>query len=160
MAAARALIYPLAALSILSWSDFQNQLPVLITLAMGLGCYILGISLTARSETSKTPVSDTRKTLPILLLCAPLVFISGPLLVMKIGTALIPLVIFIIVLSSAVRHLRAHHQIGQFVSRTLAAIPLVDFLLVLVIAPHPAFWFACPLLALIALGLQKIAPAT
>jgi hypothetical protein len=57
-----------------------------------------------------------------------------------------------------VRSVRANHNVGQFVSRTLAAIPLVDCLLVIPLAPH--LWFACPILALLALGLQKIAPAT
>jgi len=160
MAGARVLIYPLAALSVLPWSHFQGQVPIFIILAIGLGGYILGISLTARAETSKTPVSDVRKTFPVLCLCAPIVFISGSLLASKNGMALVPLAIFLVVLAFTVRQLRSNHKVGQFVSRTLAAIPLVDFLLVFVIAPHPAFWVICPLLALAALSFQKIAPAT
>jgi len=160
MAGARALIYPLAALSILPWTHFQHHLSIFIILAIGLGGYILGISLTARAETSKTPVSDVQKTFPILCLCSPIVFISGPLIANQNGMALIPLTLFVVVLAFTVRQLRSNHNVGQFVSRTLAAIPLVDFLLVFAIAPHPAFWVICPLLALAALGLQKIAPAT
>ncbi|MEJ6645243.1 MAG: UbiA family prenyltransferase [Akkermansiaceae bacterium] len=162
MAGARALIYPLAALSILPWRLFQHQIPVFIVLALGLGGYILGISLTARAETSKTPISDARKTFPILCLCSPIVFISGPLLASKDGFALIPLAIFLLVLSFIIRQLRSNHNVGQFVSRTLAGIPLVDFLLVFTIGItiHPIFLIICPLLALAALGLQRIAPAT
>jgi len=59
-----------------------------------------------------------------------------------------------------VRSLRATHNVGTFVSRTLAAIPLVDFLLVVPLAPELLWWPLCPALALMALGLQKIAPAT
>lgn len=164
MAGARALIYPTAAFSLLSWEQFGaldgQKLPIFFLLALGLGAYILGISLTARAETSKDPVSDSQKTLPILCLCAPILFFSGPLLLTNNGTALPPLVLFIVVLSIIVRRLRANRDVGAFVSRTLAAIPLVDYLLVFTFAPHPAFWIICPLLALAALGLQKIAPAT
>ncbi|YCM44903.1 UbiA family prenyltransferase [Verrucomicrobiaceae bacterium 227] len=160
MAGARALIYPLAALSVLPWDRFLAQLPVFVILALGLGGYILGISLTARAETSKTPISDARKTFPILCLCFPIVFISGPLLADKNGMALIPLALFLTVIALTVRQLRSNHKVGQFVSRTLAAIPLVDFLLVFVVAPNIVFWVVCPLLALAALGLQRIAPAT
>ena len=160
MAGARALIYPLAALSICPWGQFQQILPIFIILALGLGGYILGISLTARAETSKTPVSDARKIFPILCLCSPIVFISLPSIGNRNGMALVPMILFLTVLAFTVRQLRSNHNVGQFVSRTLAAIPLVDFLLIFVIAPHPALWVACPLLALAALGLQRIAPAT
>ncbi|MFT6861574.1 MAG: hypothetical protein ACJAVK_000126 [Akkermansiaceae bacterium] len=165
MAGARVLIYPTAAFSLLSWEQFisidTQKLPIFFLLALGLGGYILGISLTARAETSKDPVSDAKKTFPILCLCAPLIFFSGPLLFTNDGNALPPLVLFLLILALIVRLLRANHNVGAFVSRTLAAIPLVDFLLVFVLAPHhAAFWIMCPLLALAALGLQKIAPAT
>lgn len=164
MAGARALIYPAAAFSLLSWEQFTNldtqKLPIFILLALGLGAYILGISLTARAETSKDPVSDAKKTFPILCLCAPAFFFSGPLLLTNNGNALPPLVLFILVIAAIVRLLRSNHDVGAFVSRTLAAIPLVDYLLVFAFAPHFVFLFICPLLALAALGLQKIAPAT
>jgi hypothetical protein len=82
MAGARALIYPTAAFSLLSWDQFTqsgNQITaLLILLGLGLGGYILGISLTARAETSKDPISDARKTFPILCLCAPVFFILRP----------------------------------------------------------------------------------
>jgi len=164
MAGARALIYPTAALSLISWdqmilTSIDNTLVVLVV-GIGLGGYILGISLTARAETSKDPVSDARKTFPILCLCAPLFFFSGPLLLTNVGNAIPPLALFIIVIAIIVRQLRANHDVGAFVSRALAAIPLVDYLLVFVLAPHVIFWVLCPLLALAALGLQKIAPAT
>ncbi len=163
MAGARALIYPTAAFSLLSWDQFTqsgNQITaLLVLLGLGLGGYILGISLTARAETSKDPISDARKTLPILCLCAPVFLFSGPLLLTNNGNVLPPLVLFIAVLAFIVRRLRSNHDVGSFVSRTLAAIPLVDYLLVFVLTP-PAFWVICPLLALAALGLQKIAPAT
>ena len=164
MAGARALIYPTAAFSLLSWEQFVSidvqKLPLFGLLALGLGAYILGISLTARAETSKDPVSDSQKTLPILFLCAPILFFSGLLLLTHGGMALPPLTLFIVVLALIVRLLRANHDVGAFVSRTLAAIPLVDYLFVFVLAPHFIFWIICPLLALAALGLQKIAPAT
>ena len=164
MAGARALIYPLAAFSFLSWDQFTSLTPqtwaLFPILALGLGGYILGISLTARAETSKTPISDAQKTFPILCLCAPILFFSGPLLLQSPAPALIPLALFIIVLAIIVRSLHTTHDVGQFVSRTLAAIPLVDFLFVFFIAPHFIFWIFCPLLALAARRLQKIAPAT
>lgn len=164
MAGARALIYPLAAFSFISWDQFIVLTPqtwaLFPVLALGLGGYILGISLTARAETSKDPISDAKKTFPILCLCAPILFFSGPLLLQSPAPALIPLALFIVILAIIVRSLRANHDVGQFVSRTLAAIPLVDFLIVFFIAPHLIFWIFCPLLALAALGLQKIAPAT
>jgi hypothetical protein len=56
--------------------------------------------------------------------------------------------------------LRARHNVGIFVSRTLAAIPLVDYLIIFPLAPNLLVLIACPLLAIAALGLQKIAPAT
>jgi 4-hydroxybenzoate polyprenyltransferase len=164
MAGARSLIYPLAAFSLLSWEQFTSvnptSLPVFILLALGLGGYILGISLTARAETSRNPVSDVQMTFPILCLCSPILFFSGPLLLQSPAPALIPLALFILILAIIVRRLRATHDVGQFVSRTLAAIPLVDFLVVFFIAPHFIFWIIVPALALMALGLQKIAPAT
>ena len=164
MAGARALIYPLAAFSFLSWEQFTNLGPeswaLLPLLALGLGGYILGISLTARAETSKDPLSDIAKTFPILCLCAPILFFSGPLLLQVPKAAIIPLALFVLVLAITVRKLRSNHDVGAFVSRTLAAIPLVDFLIVFVLAPHFIFWIIVPLLSLSALGLQKIAPAT
>ena len=170
MAGARALIYPTAAFSLLSWNQFTQSgdqiTALLILLGVGLGGYILGISLTARAETSKDPISDARKTFPILCLCSPIFFFSAPLLLTKNGYALIPLILFIGILAIIVRNLRARHNVGMFVSRTLAAIPLVDYLIIfpLVIifplAPNLLVLIACPLLAIAALGLQKIAPAT
>ncbi len=163
MAGARALIYPLAAFSFISWEQFLKLGPqtwaIFPLLALGLGGYILGISLTARAETSKDPVGDVAKTFPILCLCAPIIFFSGPQLLFY-PAAIIPLALFIIVLATIVRKLRSTHDVGAFVSRTLASIPLVDFLFVFIIAPHFIFWIIVPLLALAALGLQKIAPAT
>ena len=164
MAGARALIYPLAAMSLAPWDRFgalfQANIAIFIILALGLGGYILGISLAARAETSSKPATESQRIFPVLCLCAPAVFISGPVILSRNGFALIPLALFIAVLAFAVRKLHANHEVGTFVSRALAAIPLVDFLLVFVIAPHPVFWVICPLLALSALGLQKIAPAT
>lgn len=164
MAGARVLIYPLAAFSLLSWSEFQGLDPrffgTFFFLVMGLGGYILGISLTARAETSSEPPSEFQQIFPILLLCAPVVFLSAPLILLNNGFALPPLGVFIIVLALIVRKLRDNHQVGPFVSRTLAAIPLVDFLLVVPLAPHAIFWFICPALALLAWLFQKLAPAT
>lgn len=160
MAGARALIYPLAALSVISWDHFQNHAGLFVLLGLGLGGYILGISLTARAETSKTAKEDTEKIFPILCLVSPAILFSGPLLASGNQLASIPLVIFIIVLATIVRLLRSTHQVGQFVSRTLAAIPLVDFLMLFVLAPNLATLVLCPVFAFMALGLQKIAPAT
>ena len=164
MAGARALIYPTAAFSLLSWNQFTQSgdqiTALLILLGVGLGGYILGISLTARAETSKDPISDARKTLPILCLCTPIFFFSAPLLLTKNGSALIPLILFIGILAIIVRSLRNRHNVGMFVSRTLATIPLVDYLIIFPLAPNLLVLVACPLLAIAALGLQKIAPAT
>ena len=164
MAGARALIYPLAAFSFISWSQFTSLTPeswaLFPLLALGLGGYILGISLTARAETSKNPISDVQKTFPILCLCAPIFFFSAPPLLTNNVLALPPLVLFIIILAIIVRVLRANHDVGAFVSRTLAAIPLVDYLLIFPLNPHFIFLIIVPVLALAALGLQKIAPAT
>ena len=164
MAGARALIYPTAAFSLLSWNQFTQSgnhiTALLILLGVGLGGYILGISLTARAETSKNPISDARKTFPILCLCSPIFFFSAPLLLTKNGSALIPLILFIGILAIIVRNLRARHNVGMFVSRTLAAILLVDYLIIFPLAPNLLVLIACPLLAIAALGLQKIAPAT
>ena len=164
MAGARALIYPTAAFSLLSWNQFTQSgdqiTALLILLGVGLGGYILGISLTARAETSKDPISDARKTLPILCLCAPIFFFSAPLLLTKNGSALIPLILFIGILAIIVRSLRNRHNVGMFVSRTLATITLVDYLIIFPLAPNLLVLVACPLLAIAALGLQKIAPAT
>lgn len=164
MAGARALIYPMAASSLVTWDEFLNPHNdpwfVFPLYGVGLGCYILGISLTARAETSAHPGAQARKILPVALLCAPILFFSGPLLALNQGMALPPLLLFIAVLAFIVRSLRATHNVGAFVSRTLAAIPLVDFLLVVPLAPELLWWPVCPALALMALGLQKIAPAT
>jgi 4-hydroxybenzoate polyprenyltransferase len=181
MAGARALIYPTAAFSLLSWNQFTQSgdqiTALLILLGVGLGGYILGISLTARAETSKDPISDARKTFPILCLCTPIFFFSAPLLLTKNGSALIPLILFIGILAIIVRSLRNRHNVGMFVSRTLATIPLVDYLIIFPLgvefirsgaigeveqlhAPNLLVLVACPLLAIAALGLQKIAPAT
>ena len=164
MAGARALIYPMAAFSLLAWPDFLVLAGptafFFVLYGLGLGFYILGISLTARAETSANPVSDARKIPPIACLCAPILFFSGPLLLAKHGPALPPLLLFIAVLAVIVRRLRAQHDVGVFVSRALAVIPLVDFLYVFPFAPHVLLWPLCPALALAALGLQKIAPAT
>jgi 4-hydroxybenzoate polyprenyltransferase len=164
MAGARALIYPTAAFSLLSWNQFTQSgdqiTALLILLGVGLGGYILGISLTARAETSKDPISDARKTLPILCLCTPIFFFSAPLLLTKNGSALIPLILFIGILAIIVRSLRNRHNVGMFVSRTLATIPLVDYLIIFPLAPNLLVLVACPLFAIAALGLQKIAPAT
>ncbi len=164
MAGARALIYPMAAFSLVTWEEFptppNDPWFVFPLYGLGLGCYILGISLTARAETSAHPGTEARKKLPVALLCAPILFFSGPFLALNQGMALPPLLLFIAVLALIVRSLRATHNVGAFVSRTLAAIPLVDFLLVVPLAPELLWWPLCPALALMALGLQKIAPAT
>ncbi len=167
MAGARALIYPLAAFSFLDWEQFillqYRATPVLIVLALGLGGYILGISLLASAESSEKPVTEARRILPVFCLCSPVVFISAPLILANNGFALIPLAIFLAAIAFCVRRLRATGQIGTFVSRALAFIPLVDFLMLGSFARQEGFgifWIISPLLVLAALGLQKIAPAT
>lgn len=161
MAGARALIYPTAFCSHLSWHQLTSQSqPIFIILGLGLGGYILGISLTARAETSTTPKSDAQKIFPILCLCSPILFISAIPLAGGVASAAPPMILFIVVTAFSVRALRAKHDVGLFVSRALAAIPLVDYLMVFILAPHYIFWIIPPVLALAALGLQKIAPAT
>ena len=163
MAGARALIYPLAGFSLIQWEQFTQlrveNWAIFPLLGLGLGGYILGISLSARAETSQKRGDEIARTLPILCLCSPLLFFSGPQLLLY-ASALIPLALFILILAIIVRRFRRTHDVGAFVSRCLAAIPLVDFLLVFTLAPHFIFWIVVPLLALGALALQKIAPAT
>ena len=85
-------------------------------------------------------------------------------------TAALPaLAIFLGTLAFCVRKLRRTKNIGQFVSRALAAIPLVDYLvigpmtLVALLAGNTAagpLIIICPALAMLALLFQRIAPAT
>jgi len=164
MAGARALIYPTAAYSFYSWNQFENHFSnwfsVFLALSFGLGGYILGISLTAKSESTPNPPTPKEQAIPVACLCAPTLFVASPLILFSPDKAAVPLLLFLVILVFSVRSVRGNHNVGLFVSRTLAAIPLVDCLAVVPIAPHPVFWFICPVLALTALGLQRIAPAT
>lgn len=167
MAGARLLIYPTCVHSSLTFSQFQNMipahLPVLILFCISLASYILGISLTARFEARKnTP--DKTPVVPLICLSLPAFFISGILLILPHATAaLIPLVIFGSVLVFIVKRLQRTGDIASFVAAALAAIPLVDGLFVMhagIASGNIALIIACPLFALLALALQKIAPAT
>lgn len=172
MAGARALIYPACAFSFLDWERFTSLNPSLflslIVAALALGSYILGISLLARNESKPEPTM-AEKLVPVTFLVLPAVFISVPLLLVTGAVALPALVIFLGVLWFSVSRVKEGGDIGQFVSRALAAIPLVDYL---IIGPVALSFFLkgnvvggplliiCPSLALLALLFQRIAPAT
>lgn len=167
MAGARLLIYPTCVHSGLSFNEFQNIVPahlrVLILFCVALASYILGISLTARFEAQKD-APDKTPVFPIICLSLPAFLVSGILLLLGHPiAAIIPLVIFLAVLIPTVKRLQRTGDISAFVSVALAAIPLVDGLFVMRngIASGNIFLIViCPVLALLALGLQKIAPAT
>ena len=172
MAGARALIYPACAFSFLTWKQFTTLDPQLylslVLLALSLGSYILGISLMARNESAPSPTS-AQKILPVIFLSVPALFTSGVMLLLVQAPALPALILFLAVLSFCVKKVRLTKNIGQFVSRTLAAIPLVDYLVIGPVAIVGVFEgnmaFAPllvigPGLALLALLFQRIAPAT
>ncbi|MEN8693594.1 MAG: UbiA family prenyltransferase [Akkermansiaceae bacterium] len=167
MAGARMLIYPTCVHSGLTLPQLQNiipaHLPVLILFCISLASYILGISLTARFEARKDAPEKT-PVVPLICLSLPAFLISGILLILGHPlAALIPLVIFGGVLIFIIKRLQRTGDIGTFVAGALAAIPLVDGLFVMRdgIASGNIFLIViCPILALLAFGLQKIAPAT
>ncbi|MDA7506117.1 hypothetical protein OAF17_01580 [Akkermansiaceae bacterium] len=172
MAGARALIYPACAFSFVSWEKFTASTPQeylgLIVIALALGSYILGISLLAKNESKPSPTS-AQQIVPVLFLAAPGFVIGGLMLLSTKAAALPALVLFLGTLAFCVRKLRSTKNIGQFVSRALAAIPLVDYLVIGPLALVAFFdgttaagplLIICPALALLALLFQRIAPAT
>ena len=133
-----------------------------------LGSYILGISLLARNESKPNPTS-AQQIAPVIFLAAPGFFVGGLMLIFTHAAAIPALLLFLGVLAFCVRKLRSTKNIGQFVSRALAAIPLVDYLiigpmaLVALLAGNTAagpLLIICPALSLLALLFQRIAPAT
>lgn len=168
MAGARALIYPACVLAPLSWSDLETapweMISVLIIFSFALASYILGISLMARFESRKPVDDDKPPVIPLICLSLPVFLISGMLLLMPHAlAAAIPLLFFLTVLIWNVKRLQRTQEVGTFVAISLAAIPLVDGLFVMHAGMTTGNMFlivACPILALAALGLQKIAPAT
>jgi 4-hydroxybenzoate polyprenyltransferase len=159
MAGARVLIYPLAALAFLPLISAQESIALFVFLALGMGGYILGISLSARRETASK--SEKRENiLPVLLLVSPAIIFSAPLLTLGYTFAVIPLIFFITLLALIVRQFRATGQVGRFVSYTLAMIPFVDWLIMAPLAPSLPILLLPPILACLALFLQRIAPAT
>ncbi|MGJ8696973.1 MAG: UbiA family prenyltransferase [Verrucomicrobiaceae bacterium] len=173
MAGARALIYPACFFSFLSWEQFTQfdprQILGLLLLSLSLGGYILGISLMAKSESAKVPPTIQQQFLPLMCLTSPAFLVSGLLMLVIPAAAILPLALFLGVMIFSVRRLRSTKDIGKFVSRTLAAIPLVDFLAVGTIAiigissgknEFGPLIIICPALAVLALLLQRIAPAT
>ena len=167
MAGARMLIYPACAFAPLTIAELQAfnpvKLPVLILFSLALASYILGISLTARFESRKDSPEKT-PIVPLISLSLPAFLVSGFLLLLGHPiAAIVPLIIFLAVLIPTVKRLQRTGDIGTFVSYTLAAIPLVDGLFVMRdgIASGNIFLIViCPVLALLAFGLQKVAPAT
>ncbi|MEJ6730092.1 MAG: UbiA family prenyltransferase [Akkermansiaceae bacterium] len=172
MAGARALIYPACFFSFLRWDQFKSlnpeAYPALIFMSLMLGSYILGISLLARNESKPNPTS-AQQIVPVIFLTAPGFFIGGALLLDQPLITLPALLLFLGVLAFCVRKLRSTKNIGQFVSRALAAIPLVDYLAIGPIAlagfldgntAAGPLLIICPALALLALLFQRIAPAT
>lgn len=177
MAGARALIYPACVSAPLTWSDLQQiewaRFPILIIFSLALASYILGISLMARFESRKSEDDDKHSVIPLIFLSLPAFLISGILLISIILNppipinmmlaGVIPLVFFIGVLTWNVKRLQRTHEVGTFVAISLAAIPLVDGLFVMhagITTGNISLIVTCPILALAALGLQKIAPAT
>lgn len=167
MAGARALIYPACVMAPLALAQVEKfrweQFPVLALFPISLGSYILGISLMARFESRKKS-NDRPPVVPLICLSLPVFLISGILIMMGHPlAALVPLVLFLGVLIWNVKRLQRTGEVGNFVAVALASIPLVDALFVMregLASGNLFFIVACPLLALLALGLQKIAPAT
>lgn len=168
MAGARALIYPACAAAPLAWSDLQQlewtRFPVLVIFSFALASYVLGISLMARFESRKPAGDQKPPVVPLIFLSLPAFLISGILLLLGHPiAAVIPLIIFLAVLIWNVKRLQRTGEIGTFVAFSLAAIPLVDGLFVMrggIASGNITLIIACLILALAALGLQKIAPAT
>jgi len=150
MAGARITIYPvvLGGLTHLS-----------AVLAIGnLGFYILGISLTARHESHA--VSAQKMNAGLKYLFAPLIFSF----LTYAPSIQAPEILGILILGGLLllirKSLQTTKDIGAFVSRSLALIPMVDLLLVSSLVGFAPWLIACPLLSLMAFALQKIAPAT
>lgn len=174
MAGARLLVYPTAYFAITPelHASPQKEWLYLIAAALPMGIYILGISLTARNE-SKPPSERSRfDLLGYLCLIAPLLWTSY--LALWLGFALteyaIPIALLLVIQIIICKNILQNHDIGRFVSASLASIPLIDFLFV---GSLSFFFLSCgsqnfsgallftqPLLSFLALQLQKIAPAT
>ncbi len=163
MAGARLLIYPTVAFAL------SDSLPnIVLMAALAMGAYILGISMTARGESRSKETARTAIIPGIICLLLP-VAIDSMWVVPKLGDncqRFIPALIFLSLLAFTIVTLLKKRNIGAFVSRALALIPMVDFI---ILGAMPLFTFGhtqalllilCPLLSLTAWGLQKIAPAT
>lgn len=152
-----------------SWRALIFPYPLMI----GLATYILGISLFARHESRRknndfTPSPFLKIFFFVPLLTAPIV-LANQLSASQIALALGPLAISLFLIF----HLYGkENNIGKFVSRALANIPLVDATSGLLLiyhllashaleTPQAGFLYLCFfLLSILALLLQKIAPAT
>ncbi|MGE9267994.1 MAG: UbiA family prenyltransferase [Verrucomicrobiales bacterium] len=182
MAGARALLYPFALFALTPWPvfqrflSFQKELPapwLLPVLMLGLAAYILGISLFARHESRR--LSGDFKPAPGLIALFILPLITGTALlapassVWQVLLAISPLAVTLFLL---IHLFGKERDIGAFVSRALAAIPLVDataallllypFITKQMLAPTQAgvLYLAFFAFSLLALLLQRLAPAT
>jgi len=182
------MIYPTVILGYIPLTPINSWTFVTLGLLVGvstfhMGSYIYGISLTARREGQKVHRKHKNDGIAFLFLPAILYLVLG--IGNALSTSQTPLTTFdaIAVLAflalpyfliRTLLVLKKDHDIGAFVSKTLALIPMVDFLFVSAAIAgefsHPCgmggttslqfLVLACPLLTLAALGLQKIAPAT
>ncbi len=180
MASSRLLVYPTTSLAIIPQIDayyFTTGHIIAIWGAILMGLYIFGISLSATGESKRTSQGNS-------LLIFGLIFLTLPIAISSIQEAafwddqlldFLPVLALGILLATAIYQLITKHDIGTFVSRSLALIPMVDFLTLGSIAlawmasiertgeQTQEVWIlmlACPILSLGAWALQKIAPAT
>lgn len=163
---------------IISW--YYTYLDWISTLAIGLFCYIAGLSLSARYEGMENPPQGPR-VISWALIGMPLLAMSGRLMANHPAFGIIGMIPFAVWLTLCLTLLRK--PIPRYVSGLLAGIPLVDFIAAAPLAlaamawlesqhydhqqqgvPDLAHFQALLLIPLIAfiLGrlLQKVAPAT
>lgn len=167
MGLCRALLPVMGAVGVASSPDRVMQTGVIAGLvSIGLFCYIVGLSLSARFESMKSRPDPGWNVAACLFGIPPAIIVFGSAWVGNpwhlIGT--VPYAAWVVFC-----HTRRSKGIGCFVSSLLAGIPLVDWMFLLPMgladgAPMNSCRMAClmiPPLAFVAgLLLQKITPAT
>jgi len=155
MGACRTLLYLAAGSASIGAYDDIDKAPFLYSGSLILGCYIVGLSLVARSELSLRSLFEKKLVAGMLMLCAPLTALSfGMIVRCLIGgdrdhgsffavfgvfvwlfihpAHLIPSVVFLAIISWALYLLakREPSRVGEAVGWLLAGIPVVDAIIV------------------------------